>query len=227
MRNEIQDCQLIVKKFKADIYKKTKSSDLPQHNNCIQNTLRNENWADKHMKKTVFEASVLAEDEKFQKIEEMRKEIFKEFEIASKFCVLEEEYGEIFEIFFNFNDLSEEDKKLLTCMRKYSIYQELIKGYNMTSVEYSISNCTDTINAFMSDVERGLEENLKVEKSNVTQEQIDCSLKVYREEKYTQKLIAAVVLGKLNPNESDKLREKRNFIKFMTLITLNVQKCFT
>jgi hypothetical protein len=217
-----------VKKFKSDTYKHAKDKDKPQHNDCIQNYLRAENYAIYQMKIVVLETSSLTTDERFNQIEVLRKAINRMFKISSKACILADEYGEIFEIFFNLNGMNEEDKILFSCIQKYSIEHDLISSHNSTTTSSSFLNlnCTGVVNEFISDMEESLVENLKQEKPDVTQQEIDCSLKIYRDHNYTQKLIAAVVLGKRNLNETQKLREKSNFIKFMALITHSVQSCF-
>ncbi|KAG5675799.1 hypothetical protein PVAND_005673 [Polypedilum vanderplanki] len=218
-RNEIQDCQIGVKKFKIDTYKKITNND------CIQKRLRGENWADYKMKAIVLDLS--QHNDEYQRLDELKNVINVKLKEATRYCRLEEEYGELFDVFYNLHEhMDENDKKLVACFEKYSIEYGLIFNYTITSDSHSMNfNCTEIIDEFMITMEENLVENLKQENSQVTQAEIECSLKIYRTEKFIQKIIITVIRGKMSLNETQKLNEKRNFIEFFILITQKVQGC--
>ena len=235
-RNTIADCELRIKNVKTEIFKavKTKmrkSKKTSPIADCIVDYLKTEYWAEIQMKHAIYDASSLSQEVKKKKIGEMRQMSDHESEMAIKYCSYEDELGLLYDDFYDNEGDTDDDKVTLYCTRKYVIDNGLfnIQSANLTldpKINVSMAVCDEIIDIFIKDTEDSLKENLKEEKPDVTNEQIDCTLQKYRDGKYTQKIIETAVVARINLSSEEKSRHKRNFIKFISLVIHEVTKCF-
>lgn len=235
-RNTITDCELRIKNVKTEIFKavKTKmrkSKKTAPIADCIVDYLKTEYWAEIQMKHAIYDASALSQDVKKKNIDEMRHLSDHESEMAIKYCLYENELGILYDDFYDNEGDTEDDKATLYCTRKYVIDNGLlnIQSANLTldpTVTVSTADCDDIIDTFIKDTEESLTENLREEKPDVTNDQIDCTLQKYRDGRYTQKIIETAVVARINLSSEEKSRHRRNFIKFISLVINEVIKCF-
>lgn len=223
--NEIEDCQLVIKKFKSEILKRFKNNGTLEQKHCIEDELRNGDWADVQMKLAVYES--LSFNANTHMIDELGELSEKKLKFAEKYCTHEDEYGQLFDVYFNFEDKSDDDKMLMYCAQKYIIENELLDGFNLTLLQSDVEiNCTNLIKEFIRHTDEGLVDIIKEQKSDATHEQLNCTLLVYEQQKHTEKLISTVIMGRTNLSNGQRMIEKRKFIEFMTMITHNVENCF-
>ncbi|XP_070500365.1 uncharacterized protein [Chironomus tepperi] len=236
-RNTITDCELRIKNVKTEIFKAVKtrmrkSKKTAPIADCIVDYLKAEYWAEIQMKHAIYDASALSDDVKKQKIDEVRQLSDYESELASKYCSYEDELGILYDDFYDNEGDTEDDKVTLYCTRKYVIDNGLlnIQSANLTldpDVEVATKDCDDIIDTFIKDTEDSLTENLREEKPDVTNEQIDCTLQKYRNGKYTEKIIETAVVARINLSSEEKSKHRRNFIKFISVVINEVTKCFS
>lgn len=198
---------------------------------CIVDYLKTEYWAEIQMKHAIYDASALSDDVKKKKIDEMRHLSDHESELAIKYCLHENQLGILYDEFYDNEGDTEDDKVTLYCTRKYVIDNGLlnIQSANLTldpEINVSISDCDDIIETFIKDTEESLTENLREEKPDVTNDQIDCTLQKYRDGRYTQKIMETAVVARISLSSEEKSRHKRNFIKFISHVINEVTKCF-
>lgn len=237
-RNQLQDCEMSIKNLKTDVYKemltnlKTNSIARPI-SDCIIDYLKIEHWAEIQMKFAVYDASQLPIGERRKKTEELRELSEREPEFSVKYCQHEPSLGALFEELIQSDDSNDEDDRLTEyCTRKYLIDNAIIDThvYNVTldtnGIDLSTSNCGEIIENLMKEGENALIESLKEEDPDASQNEVACMLKRYRDGNYIEKLMKVAVLGNLDLDNNQRIKERRDFIKFVTGIVDEVSFCF-
>lgn len=229
----LHDCELNIKNLKADVYKTVRnkmiqSQQTVKHQDCIIDYLKSEFWAEIQIKYEVYDASqLLPVVERRRKLSELLDLSERQSSIAVNYCLHESDYGAAFDELANVKNETEVDRVMHYCCQKFVIEHGMVKDYEMNlSTSINITNCDKKIKDFQDDIENGLISDVMSLKLDVTGSDIDCIMRVQSDENYTGKMIQFSVIARLNLAEDTNLWERKNFIKFLSLITYKLSKCF-
>jgi hypothetical protein len=185
------------------------------------------------MKFAVYDASQLPLGERRKKTEAMRVLSERESELSIKYCHHEAEIGALYDELSTSNDPNDEDDRLASyCTRKYLIENPFIDNhvYNLTldvnGIDLSTINCDEIIQSFKEEVEKSLIDGMKDENSDVSHDEMECVLKKYRDGNYTEHFMKVAVIGNSDLDNEQKIKERRNFIKFISVIVDQLRNCF-
>lgn len=228
----LHDCELNIKNLKTDMYKSVRnkmiqSQQTVKHQDCIVDYLKSEFWAEIQIKYEVYDASQLPVVERRRKLSELLELSERQSSIAVNYCVHENDYGSAFDELANVRNETEVDRVMNYCCQKYVIEHGMAKDYEVNlPTSINTINCDKKIKDFQDEIENGFVNDVISLKLDVTDSDVECIMKVQNEENYTAQMIQFSVIARLNLTESAILIERKNFIKFLSLITLKISKCF-
>lgn len=230
----LHDCQLNIKNLKADMYKSVRnkmiqSQQTVKHHDCIVDYLKSEFWAENKIKYEVYDASSqLPVVERRRVLSELLDLSERQSSIAVNYCLHENDYGSAYDELANVRNETEVDRVMNYCCQKFVIEHGMAKDYevNLTNTSTNTINCNKKIKEFKDDIENGLVSDVLSLKFDASDDDIDCIMRVQNDENYTEKMIQFSVIARLNLTEAANLQERKSFIKFLSLVTHEISKCF-
>lgn len=207
----------------------SKTEELKDAASCIVENLKAAKWSDLDIKEQIYEFSdLLSDEEKHEKIRELKKLQGKISGDAIVACMAEKEFGELFDQIFHKDD--QEDFVGDYCARRFAIVNNLVdvNVYNVSlnpkNLKTEDINC-DVINSqHFAEAERELREHL-LKDIGENAHKVDCLISKYHDNHYFNKSLAVALLGELNVSGDQKTRERNNFIAIMIKITKNLSEC--
>lgn len=139
-------------------------------------------------------------------------------------CKSSEEFGRIFDEFFEKNDRmkSKFDGETEYCLRDYLVSKKLVSdssfGFvlNPRNVRTEIINCSEKVNEIL---------DFSYKNKTLVPSKNDCQMKVYREMNFMDYILKGNLLSQLRLTNPDKNTEKQNFINTMIEITYKIKNC--
>ncbi|CAO1362868.1 unnamed protein product [Diamesa serratosioi] len=139
-------------------------------------------------------------------------------------CVSSEDFGTIFDHFFEKNDRkkSDFDGETEYCLRDYLLNQKLINSesfgfvLNPRNVRTEVLDCTEKVKQTL---DIGYNNKTLVPSTN------DCQMKVYREMNFMDYILKGRLLSQLRLTNPDRQTEKQNFINTMIEIKYKIKNC--
>ena len=206
-----------------------KNNDLKDAAPCIVDNLRKFRWSDLDIKEKVFEVSdSLTDQEKEEKIREIKALQGKISSEAVVACFAEKEFGELFDQIFQKDD--QEDYVGDYCARKFVVENNLIDvkkfhvNKNPNNLNTEDVKCEEIIKQHFKEAEVELRQHL-LKDLNENAQKIDCLVRIYHENHFLNKTLAVALLGELSISDDQKQTEKINFIQNMIKITSDLTVC--
>jgi hypothetical protein len=202
--------------------KMKKNQQITEYADCIVDYLKSEFWAEIQMRYTVYDASQLPVAERRRKLSEMERLSESKSEIGINYCLNEAQFGALFDELSKSNNESEHDY----CGRKYLMDNQIRSEYEIKLTEnFNSSNCEEKIEEFESEIEHTLIKDIRDINPNIEYSDLACILRKYREQNYPKKMLEFSVISKLDLSLAQFRNEKKNFVKYLSLITYEVKQC--
>ena len=139
-------------------------------------------------------------------------------------CKSSEEFGRIFDEFFEHNDQKESnfDGETEYCIRDYLVGKNLVSNesfgfvLNPRNVRTEIINCNEKVNEVL---------DIAYKNKTLVPSKNDCQMKVYRGMNFIDYILKGNLLSQLRLTNPDKQTEKQNFINTMIEITYKIKNC--
>ncbi|CAO1317639.1 unnamed protein product [Diamesa tonsa] len=139
-------------------------------------------------------------------------------------CKSSEDFGRIFDEFFDKNDqkTSKFDGDLEYCVRDYLVSRKLVSNssfefvLNPRNVRTELINCNEKVNELL---------DYSYKNKTMVPSKNDCEMKAYREMNFMDYMLKGNLLSQLKLTNSDKNTEKQNFINTMIDITYKIKSC--
>lgn len=162
--------------------------------------------------------------QKGSKKDELNEEVKKIQDRSIIRCKSSEDFGRIFDEFFDKNDqkTSKFDGDLEYCVRDYLVSRNLVSNssfefvLNPRNVRTELINCNEKVNELL---------DYSYKNKTIVLSKNDCEMKAYREMNFMDYMLKGNLLSQLKLTNSDKNTEKQNFINTMIEITYKIKSC--
>ena len=162
--------------------------------------------------------------QKGTKLDALKEEVKKMQDHSIIKCKSSEEFGTIFDKFFENNDLKESnyDGDVEYCLRDYLVSRNLVRNssfgfvLNPRNVRTELINCNEKVKDVLDNAYKN---------KTLVPSQNDCQMKVYRDMNFLDYILKGNLLSQLKLTNPDKNTEKQNFINTMIEITYKIKSC--
>lgn len=162
--------------------------------------------------------------QKGNKLDALKSEVKEIEDRAFIKCISSEDFGTLFDEFFERNDRKKSmvDGETEYCLRDYLVGKKLISSesfgfvLNPRNVRTEIINCSEKVNEIL---EIGYKNKTLVTSKN------DCQMKIYRGMNFMDYILKGRLLSQLTLTDPDRHTEKQNFINTMIEITYKIKNC--
>jgi hypothetical protein len=225
---KIDRCENFIELLEKAAYKKAagllrKEQDMEkEHAKCSLDILRSHGWVDDVILAAIYEDSAtISTEEKHKKITELENKINLEMKNAVDKCVLQDEFGKMFDELMKSPKSSDHDTN---CMKKYCLEKDLVDAntYNLGVGSYP-ADCDAVMKTTVSALKQMIINKLK--SSGLRKTQITCVVEGNRRLHFFDKTILVAFLSQIQMTEAQKAVERKKFVKFMRDFVSNVKDC--
>ena len=219
------DCEQAIANFFDVLEKKVRKIErLENYTDCVIYELKEHNWFEEIMMQMVYTPSRLSD--KLQKIQEADIRALQIMEKANKWCIYKKEFVELFNLIEGRPRNSSEKDVENYCARKYVVEKGLIdaKEYkvviNPKNINVEDVECENVIKVILKELQELVEKSFLDDGDfSVLDDEIECIMKKYRENKFFEYILSIDVLSNLNltalQKDSERIKFAENVVKFL------------
>lgn len=235
--SEIEDCEEYIKGMRRDLIKETIKSvkdevDITNKHQCVGVNLRNSEFADLTFRIVIYEVLEESYGKNYESEKtKLSEKLASEINDAVVVCVLKDEFNSLFDELLADSESEEDDDDADYCGRKLVIDNQLIDPavytlqLNPKNIDTTNINCDEKLEEVIKEVEKELEKDLREGNTSITDKEMECRLKTFRDENYYRKIIPVSYFSELNLTEAQKAEEKEKFVTYMGKLAAKSNQC--
>lgn len=238
--NRNENCGVLIKEAETEMYKLValgvrRKILYNQHTPCIMAKLRAEGWMDQLFLELIYRQSqTMPDEEKKRKVNEIHEKVMNTTEDAITVCVYEDFFGQVYDKISNdpITVNSTEGERIDNyCARKYVVEKKLIDtkvhkvDLNPTNVQVDDVECEILLEIRVEELAVIMTALMNDSHLELNEFQIKCAAKKIRDGKFTDKILAAVIMSELELTDQQRKQERKKFIKTMENLLKTLEVC--